>query len=256
MPTPRATSQTESVRAEELAWFHERQRLLEQLSSDFTGKSWLQLSLATTGLIQTPPNIHLAVEQLEPLEKAQSASDKRLTSLPADCADLVLCDQLTQTHSNLEQLLNEIDHLLRPGGLVVLSGAGSLRGRLAAGVNNQAPGLSDITEKLDAYNWQIKRCHSHGSQRKIQAWRRQLNHWKNRLAAQSARYFPSSLNTQLHWAATRPGWVILLSDSRYNFVGRTQSAPTNKTLQLKPTGGAALVRKKHSQTSQARSNLS
>lgn len=220
-------------------WASERQSLLEHLRQYLSGADWLQLSQTTNALVQPPVGNKLHIEVIDDsVECAQKQLQQRLTALPASCADLIVCDPLIQQHSQPAILAQELSHLLRPGGHLVLSGAGSLRGRIAAGVDTKALDIHQVLALFNNSHLQLAACYHHGSQSLDPKWRQHLQQWNYQLKASANQRLPWLLPLFIHWAATRPGWVLILNDRRSRPTGLGSKIQLQK-ISLKPAAGVA-----------------
>lgn len=220
-------------------WARQRQTLLAQQRRLLGGADWLQLSQCSAALLAPQLGANLHIETLNNATQAQTRHlQQRLTSLPSGCADLIFCDPIIQQHSQPQLLAQELQHLLRPGGRVVLSGAGSLRGRIAAGVDSSALSLQQVLALFSGSKLQLEACYHHGSQAQHPPWRGQLEAWNRKLSTAANQRLPWLLPLFLHWAAMRPGWVLILSDRRRRPSGLGSTARTAK-ISLKPAAGTA-----------------
>lgn len=220
-------------------WAKERQALLAALCQQFSGTDWLQLSQTSKALVTPPRGTQLHIEAISySTQPNQQQRRQRLTDLPACCADLIVCDPLIQQHPQPELLAQELSHLLRPGGQIALSGAGSLRGRMAARISNKALNIHQVLALFSGSHLQATACYHHGSQIQHKQWRQQLQQWNYQLKANANQRLPWLLPLFLHWAATRPGWVLILKDRRSQPRGVGSKIQAQK-LSLKPAAGTA-----------------
>lgn len=216
--------------------------MIEELASTFTGKAWVLLSDTESTCLQIPRQAQLLVKDIHHDCHIETG---RLTSLAADSASAIICDDVLQRHANPSQVLKEMNHLLQPGGLAAICGAGSLRGRIAARLPANSSSLSDVLEWINRdTRLQVLGCYTHGSTPIYPVWRKNLQRFQIGLARAAVTRFPSSLGIAKYWAATRPGWVLLLQDKRYKPLPNGHSQRLNKLFNLNPSG-AAFTRDRH-----------
>lgn len=208
---------------------------IEQLISDLPGKTWVLLSDNDTTGLHVPSAVQLLVKNIDHNREELSG---RVTTLSADCASAVICDDVLQRNHNPLQVIKEINHVLRPGGIAVICGAGSLRGKLAAQLPAESACLWDVLQWIHhETRLQLIGCYTHGSTPPSPAWHH-LERLDTYLASTSMRRIPSSINIAKHWAVTRPGWVLLLRDKRYQPLLNGRNQPIKTSFQFNPSGAA------------------
>lgn len=188
-------------------WHQAQQATLDQVIPTLTGRDWLVLSKQQHAACQLPSNKNVQLETIDPVD---ILDNNRITSLPAACADGIICDAIAQLHRHPDLLMQEIGHLLRTGGWAILMGAGSLRGKVAAGLPQGTSDLNALIQALENTELSIHACYSHGSAPHAQTWRRTFAKMTEISRRWVMKAIPSSHPLFVQWAATRPGWVLLL----------------------------------------------
>jgi hypothetical protein len=218
------------------SWVAEQQRLLGFVTPSLKGSDWLQLSQRHIALMQTPESVQLHIQTVAISTLKATDADQRLTTLPAASADTIISD-LPLQKNNAEALRCEYEHLLRAGGQLILCGAGSLRGKLAADIPTDTLSLTDILVLFTNSPLRPKACYHHGSQSRAE-WRQQLQYWQRQLEQQVLQKLPWVFAILAQQAAIRPGWVLLLEDGRArpNSLGK---AAYQRPIRLKPATSAA-----------------
>lgn len=213
------------------AWQTAQQQVLAQLTPQLTGRDWLTLHNAGTQAIQLSSKSQTKSLELQP----PTVHTGRITALPANCVDGILCQNSFQAYNKSDLLVKEIEHLLRPGGWLLVTGAGSLRGRMAADMPTGVLDLPAVAKLFSASHLQVSACYSHGSQPHNQQWRQRLAKvglWLNQNVMKNA---TATHPAFIQWATTRPGWVLVLTDRRHN---PSRPASSSK-LAFKTSAGAA-----------------
>lgn len=195
------------------AWHLAQQQLLQWLVWGLPGKYWLQLG-------DHPVNIKLkqGCRQHQDTLNDAALSNGRLSCLPQACANVVLVTEQLQQHPNLALALKEVSELVAEGGFLVISGAGSLRGQLAASHDSRTEhfsGLNEISKTLANSELRPVGYLSHGSQAIQRDWQLRLQYWQWRIALRLSQRLPSVLLPQQKNAQLRPGWVAIWQNKPY-----------------------------------------
>lgn len=224
----------------ETGWESARRATLTHMQPQLTGKHWVQLSQQAKPLIKraTPESGSLWVEVID---ASQNTSPNhvmnRLTSFSSKSADGIICDQLIQTHPQPERILKEIQQVLRPGGWVLICGAGSLRGKQAAGIHSSCIRPQKVAEILAHGNLKLIQCQTHANNLAQSAWQQRIEQWRISYRSEVARHLPSLLPFMCNHANTRPGWVMLFRDQT---LGMTPLASPLKSRAIKLQANSAI----------------
>lgn len=204
-PTHQPLSQRKS-------WAIARQAVFNALQSELTGKHWIQLSCDDKPLIQPASKPHsMLVEVVDVKASASQDADRRLTRFASHSAQGIICDNLMQTHPQPHRLINEIKTLIRPGGWLLVCGAGSSLGKQALNVPQNSISPQAINKLLKDSTLKLQHCYSHPRQQPA-AWQQRLNSLQLSLAKQLAQQLPSLLPLMVRYANTQAGWVLFFKD--------------------------------------------
>ena len=221
-----------------IAWQQQRQALLVDLSKQFTGQTWLQLSQQQTALLPKPRDKSLIVEILPPTPNQQT---QRFTTLGESITQTLLCDSSHISTQQLSSLIQELDNLLAPGGTRVICGAGSLRGRRACGAHPNTFKLIQLIEATEQHErLKLTACYHHGSSPHTPKWKKACQLWIRQMQTVLMEHMPSYLQIYSHQANLRPGWVAVFKDQSHADNGAiTTPIQRRNPMTLKPVAPSA-----------------
>lgn len=223
-------------------WESSRRVTLQRVVPQLTGRHWVQFSQQANPLLcrQTTDSGSLWVEVIEPQLQNPNlnlCANTRLTTFSRQSADGIICDQLIQSHPQPERIIKEIRHVLRPGGWVLISGAGSLRGKQAAGIASECLRPQQIAELLASDKLKLIQCYSHANNQAEAPWKQRIEQWRMSFHSYACRQLPSLLPLLCAHANTRPGWLMLFKDET---LGMTPLASPLKSRAIKLQANSAI----------------